>query len=399
MFRLNVVFFCVLFTGGTALLADTKAEFARAAIASGPEYVELRDQLRKSEANLQDLTSMLESTVAEERMTSIIILGWRQNGEKYAKLADDDGIEDQKGVRRYSWSYDPEMIDPEMLPLMYEMLLKDTHGVGGRDAAKRVISFLASKKTVPDVAALTTILVNSSTPSDPRRVAIAQTISALPQEFVSANDVANIALTEAQRADCNKDVVNGLMNGLVRLGGKLPMVEKDGFVRRLYSDSNLKGQVGDTAVVHVLGAIGGDAASEVVKSHLENTADVLEKRWALAALGNIGNTPAVDTLIHYVGDESLSPTVRIYAIDGLRRCTFSEKIGDTLEDIILKGNTGLRERNEAVDAIDAMHRFSMKSPAIAKSIEDRINRISAARISQPQLREKVDKVREAIDNR
>ena len=96
------------------------------------------------------------------------------------------------------------------------------------------------------------------------------------------------------------DVAGHLMNGLIRLGARLPEENKDAVVNRLLGMDKLRSLVGETPVIHTVGAIGGDKAASLVTVFLDQTQDPSQKRWALSTLGAMGNDRAADSLLKYI---------------------------------------------------------------------------------------------------
>jgi hypothetical protein len=390
----------VFFTGcGAIALAGTQEDFEQAVSQTGAEFVLARDKLLQQDADVDLIKGKLDSGNPLEKLTAIMIMGWRSHKELYGKLLTEGVSIDRKGEKIYVWSYDPAQVKPELMPLMYEFLLKDTGDQGGQDAAVRITSFLARRGTKPDVPALFDVIQIEGKLSDESRVAVASTLAALPADLVSVTDLTKLIQKEASRATGDKGVVGSLMNGLIRLGGTLPEDQKDQLVIRLLDMDGLKALMGDTVVLQTVGAIGGQRATTEVSNFLERSEDPLMNRWALSTLGTIGSEDAAKVLFKYAKDEEATLTTRITAIESLARCKYTDEVGDTLEAIVLAGTSGLRERTKALETLDDLHRVNSTKPNTAKAVRSRIEKIAGADVAQPQVRKKINQVMDAVNQR
>lgn len=377
--------------------AATPEDFAKAVTTKGAEYEQAREKLLQQDADEAFIKSKLQSDSPQEKLTAKIILGWREHKDEYAALLAQSFF-DQKGEKRFTWSYDPEAIKPEFLPLMYELLLKDVGSVGARDAAVRVINYLARQGTHPDVKELVALLKQNET-SEPTRAAVARTVSSLPQALIKPDELLSLLEAETNRDARSKDVAGNLMNGLIRLGGKLPEAHKDELVGRMLGMERLHALVGETPVVHTVGGIGGNTSASLVSEFLDQTQSATEKRWALGSLATMSNDRALDSLLRYAQSSDSNPQLRVYAIESLSKSKYSSRVGKALEDIINNTDKTIRDRMEAIKSLDKLHQFNIRDDSTESDIRSRFERINTGNIDNPQLKSQIQSLQQGVERR
>jgi hypothetical protein len=392
---LRVVLLLILAFGGPAG-ASVQEDFATAVRASGGEYEQARDRLLRSGVSAAFLRSRLQSSRPEERITAFILSGWRENGNAYRRLLSGRAGMDREGTRRYSWSYDPGSVQPHLLPLMYEWLLKDVGGAGEKDAAVRVTGFLARQGVPLDLQALSAGMRQDRSPVE-TRAAVARTLASLP--LVKAEDLLALLQTEAEGASRSKTVVGHLMDGLIRLGKSLPDQNKDSVVDRLLGMASLRQLVGETLVVYTAGGIGGDRAAARVAEFVEQAQDLSQRRWALSTLGTMGNEKAAQALLKYAASGEGSPELRLLAIESLGKTRFIQEVGAALEQISRSEERPERERVEAVKSLGHLHRRHLRDLAAEPDIRALLERLDPEAVAGPDLKAQIHKVQEGLRQR
>jgi hypothetical protein len=366
----------------------TQQAFEKAVAATSAEYINARDSLLRPSVNVEYIEGKLTNGPPRERLMARVILGWRANKDEYTHLLA-QSLADQTGQTRYAWSYEPASIKPNFEPLMYELLLKDVRGASGRDAAVRVINYLARRNVAPDVEALIQLLHESGTP-EPTRAALARTIATLPEPLVNPTALLELLQTEGTRRHQSKDVAGNVMNGLIRLAGRLPEQGKDFIVKRLIDMPELPSLVGRVPLVYTIGGVGGERAASVVASFLDQTTrNPSQTRWALSTLGSMGNETAVTALLAYTRKADVAQQFRICAIESLSKSKYNSRVGTALEEIVRNERNSERERVEAVKAFSQLHQKNLQNRPAEIDIRDRLKQLNEAIFAIPHLKNEI----------
>ena len=232
---------------------------------------------------------------------------------------------------------------------MMELLTKDGDADGAWDAARALAGLVGEKPDAPiDSRLLHDFLRDGASPAA-ARAATAFLIGALPAKDQDADELSRSLKEELARKDKSRGIVESLLAGFARAAEKMPADKTNRVVQDLLATAGLQDLLGKELLIHALGDVGGDAASQLVARHLDQTPDEVEKRWAMRTLGRSNSVVGANLLVRYVDDKTLPPGVHEAAIEGLGLARYTPKVGAKLQEIAMSA------KSQDVDKLLAVH--------------------------------------------
>ncbi len=350
--------------------AGAATSFADCAAKTGPEYRKARDQFLALPADQTKplLEQKLDSDAWQDRLTARILLGWQENGAEYRQLLQAPKVVNQKGDAHYPWSLPPSAVKERDAPLMMELLTKDGDADGAWDAARALAGLVGEKPDAPiDSRLLHDFLRDGASPAA-ARAATAFLIGALPAKDQDADELSRSLKEELARKDKSRGIVESLLAGFARAAEKMPADKTNRVVQDLLATAGLQDLLGKELLIHALGDVGGDAASQLVARHLDQTPDEVEKSWAMRTLGRSNSVVGANLLVRYVDDKTLPPGVHEAAIEGLGLARYTPKVGEKLQEIAMSAKSQDVDKLLAVHSLHTISAGAPRTPTSAKTL-------------------------------
>src|SRR5262249_31759702 len=131
-FLLAAVLACL--TVHSAMAQSLGDQFTACAEKTGQAYQQARDSFRGAAPGRALLKQKLAGKSWQERLTARVLLGWQQHKERFRQLLGAVKITKADGSAHYAWAGPPEGIKLSDVPLMYELLMKETDPDAAYDA-------------------------------------------------------------------------------------------------------------------------------------------------------------------------------------------------------------------------------------------------------------------------
>lgn len=347
----NFIIMCFIMLQTQLFNTVLAEDFQTCANTIGQNYVNARNKiLKRTDLNVI-LGPMLESDDWNNRITATILFSWTQSFEKYKSLSEAEAEDTLNGQKRFLWSSDPENIDISIIPLMFEFLIKDSVGEAGREAAIRIIPYLARRTDIKDLSVIEASL-NDERTSIVVRDSIARVLERIPEKLIDTEKFLQILDKEINRKDSNERVLNTLLNSVVSRSYSMSIIQKDEVVAKLLTN-RIQLIVGEKPIVFSIGSIGGNKALPIITEFFKNSKNDGERRWAISTIASIGTNESLQTVKIFLNDEIISEKLKLEAISGLGRAKFSEPIGNELKSIFYQGKTLLFQQ-EALRSLETL---------------------------------------------
>lgn len=358
-----------LLTVASAAYADFDAQFADCTKKTGEAYVTARDELLKS-ATAAQLNAKKESKSGAERLTALILLGWKDHDKEYRELIAGPRTTDQLGNEHLKALLMLSELKNEQAPLLFEIMIKDVQPPSVAQDACDALAFLAQHKNLEvDSKALFDVCAGSDG-TDAMFARMAKLVCALPDEDILASDYFLDTLRKVeQRPGSNTATIGYLLQGLSRSAAALTPDEKDKLTKDLLADEKLSKNVDRIKLMHAVGNIGGDVAARKVSEYLDATQVNVEKHWALEALANSGSEEASKPILRYVKSDSVPGSLRSIAIRGLGKVPYTEDVGKALTEVVTDKKGLEDDRIRAVKSLDLLQQRNLNNPKLKEQLE------------------------------
>lgn len=369
--------------------AQAPDDFAACAAKMGEEYVKARDDLLAGPTDDAFLKQKLKSASWQDRLAARILLGWQKQEKRYRELLAERKIKDQKGTSYFPWSVEPNRLGASDMPLMLELLTKQTDPDAVWDAARVLLVMTRNDPSTPlDVHSLEQFLQEQSPAADASRKAVAWLIGALPAKYQESTGLRHSLKKELARKDKSREVVQSLLEGLGRAADQMSPQERDATASDLLAMADLQEFVGKGTVTYAVAGIGGDKASQLVKDYLDQTPDDQEKLWAIRALSKSESTVGTRAILQYA--ESGPAPLRREAIQSLAQSRYTPEVGVKLAAVALNTNAPESQQLAAVYSLAKISAKHPKDENLQKDIQSQMEKISASKPTSAALQRELN---------
>ncbi len=417
---LRTLFAAILLLVPAFVLAeDFEGDFQKAVVASGAEYIPLRDQLVRN-ADEDFLKKKAESESLQEKVVARSVLAWKEHGKLYSERLEANLYMSKPGNLLFDWFGDQSVIgNPDMIPLAIEMLIKNSAGEEGLFAGSRIVGATARKGAFKDQDLLfgylgdmppfepgvvkvggkaQAAISNAGGEGDQRRKVdpaeqVAQGIVGLPPNPSTTKRIIETLykigkysdkerVTEEERkADKERisKVASILVLSLVRSAGLMSPPEKKALMVELTSEEKLMGVVGPEATLKVAGLIGGPEASAALLKYLRGGGNAsidrdafASRTWAFSALRNMRDASGPAALREYALDTKMVAARRETALENIAGLRYSDENYSTVSSILEDSSAPTSVRFAALRALDQLFRANRGRQEITEPLRKAI---------------------------
>lgn len=142
--------------------------------------------------------------------------------------------------------------------------------------------------------------------------------------------------------------------------------------------------------------LGIAGAARALQTNLESKKSPRERLEALAAVRGIGTEDVTAVMMTLATAAATTPSVRNAARNELSRGSYSEPLGQLLEQVVLRSENAPKERIAALNALVALYERHTQQCEIADEIASRIRAIGATSGGNPRVRKEIRKAVKTI---
>ena len=371
--------------------------FDESVLLSGEEFVAARRELVATGVPGERLGRALASSEWREQLTAVILDGWLRYADTYEAILEGPRQTDQLGNELMPGIRQAAMRGVNVLPLIYEMLVKETAPPAALLPLSRQVQALGrSNPEMLRVQLLASALADPGELSEPFREQIARVLAVTDSTNLAVETYLGLLRKEVKRDAPSRAVEAALLNGVIRSARQLGP-SRTHVIQQIMELRESSGLSPET-FIHVAGEVGGAGAEELVIQYLETAEAETEKRWALNALARVNTDRALKVAFEYAAPEAKSQYLRESAIGSLGRYSYREEIVTRLEEIALDRDRATIERKKAIDSFEHLHRMLMPESPALKEVERRLQLLDQRDLEDQELRMRIDSVMRSIES-
>ncbi|MGE3316038.1 MAG: hypothetical protein AB7O26_13065 [Planctomycetaceae bacterium] len=368
MFRITLIAALLLSTS-YAVADEVEENFKKAAAASGPEYVKLRDGLVQSAPD-SFLKEKAKSGTFEEKIVSVSVLGWKANGKLYAEKMSAPTNTSKAGNVYFDWATGRKGMDGPLTPLGLELMFKNTAGTVGQGSGQRALSVAARRPSFEHGDLLFAYVTRVPVADVEVAKLTAQVIAGMPPTLAPQEKIIE-TLHQLAKDEKNGRQVNAVLaTTLVRSAARLQPAEKEKLIDSLVSEEGLLKSLGPETALRIAGGTGSPKAALAIEKFLRGSREPQNHGWAFLLLRNTRDGSGTEILQNYAGDNSLPEGGRLLALNSLVAVKYLPSVGETAKKILDDTGAPMRVRVEAIRTLDQLIRVHQNNNEIAAPLRE-----------------------------